>query len=1478
MLDTRYRKQTAKTRLLPAAAFVLLLLPALTARAEEPVLAIRPREAPEGWHLAFEDSFERADPGDDWVVLDGTWSLEQGRLTGHGQILTAARFPGDQRLEFDAGSAEPGDFSGILCAGDEGFKSGIFLGYASNDNTMSKILVHGREVASVPASAEPDRRYHVVCRRKGNSVSLSVDGQTILEHGISDVPADPGRARIGLYLWRPGWIDNVRVYSGSAAAAAQARDPGFTEIRNDDLQSYAATDDWRPDPARTGWRIETQGKGRAQVRCGPDAEDPTVVEVLRPPDSITSLFWKPGHPGRANVIRLQVSVPSGGGGVNAIVRTGPDYLTDLRVGKSWGLEFRAGGGAWGRHIRLVAPLEFRTDHWYMIEQHLDFERGMARARVDDSRWTDWTPLLKGRKADRIDEVYLYALGSSSGTSYQLGGIAAGHRSVENVNTLVYQTLGSATRNTLCLEMKLLDEQGEAEFMTSQGATPVSAVLFNSREITLYTARGDGARAPFLRGAAVAPGKRCRVEVQHDFEHARVRGRVNGLPWSRWFAFVDGNTAGGFDTTSVTTYSPESNPETLLLTRLYTTYLDVPPLPERNAVVSQAVHNGGFEQLLPGIVGEYPDHWIVERSHRRDEVRLVTDPHASRGGRRHVCVRPAGDEGVRLHNLKYGGLEYEPGVTYRFEFWACAREDRATAITVDPGKRTFEVTSQEWTRFTFDRLHPMTAEPKLGLRLQVRGGPVGIDDVSALPKGVPSPPAAKAADWAALRALPCVAGWSSRDTERVVIGVANPEGPAAARVPVEFELRELWSAHRFTFVTPDNLRVVDAAAPERTVLWSLQEADACSGATPRDRLVLAVDCPAGSVKQYHVYLAGRTVSDGPTYLPTKLPDALKGAAASRLETRVLSREERGAAPRQTTPAAGDGKAWGAPALVRLMPETDPRPGPLRVAAARGEIESLQVCVEAPTDRPLSGVRLEVDPFVASSGGPALIPEAVRIWSQEFVHLPCGNASVNGTMGGYKWNAGAFSRAGEHPDPLLPWRALDIPAGARKAAWITIRVPREARAGIYSGRVVARCDGSDQLTVLVELEVFDFDMPGRRRFAPALGADPRGRLPDGVERAEVALDIAILLAERGMVPWTYGNRSSAYNVPWHHDPKTGGATFDFGIMDRNLPRLKELGLSYLFFSFRHYGGDRVASVFDSGREEIHVDTERGRAMWRTWIRHVGGYLHERGWGDRAFVYIADEIERSVDEGCRELGRLIRESPPGMRTWVLSAATGPWWTHLEETDIFGGPISTENLQRFRKQGGEWWGLYNRPWLIGSPLWTTRVIGLHSYLTGATGYAHWAVASWENRPWINAGMILRGEGANPARGGKALTWGMFAPGMACIIYPWPDFEGAPERGDHPSVVPSIRLEALAEGVDDYEYAALLQETIAALSGPRADHGRALMRRLADLVEAGSLGGDFTHRQKSHGVFVVDEEAFAELRTEIGRFLGTQRQRRRGE
>ena len=77
-------------------------------------------QTPPGWKLAFEDYFARDELGDDWRIVAGAWEERAGGgmgdagLYGKGDILVNRHFPGDVRVEFDASSMDPGDFSAIL--------------------------------------------------------------------------------------------------------------------------------------------------------------------------------------------------------------------------------------------------------------------------------------------------------------------------------------------------------------------------------------------------------------------------------------------------------------------------------------------------------------------------------------------------------------------------------------------------------------------------------------------------------------------------------------------------------------------------------------------------------------------------------------------------------------------------------------------------------------------------------------------------------------------------------------------------------------------------------------------------------------------------------------------------------------------------------------------------------------------------------------------------------------------------------------------------------------------------------------------------------------------------------------------------------------------------------------------------------------------------------------------------------------------
>jgi hypothetical protein len=157
-----------------------------------------------------------------------------------------------------------------------------------------------------------------------------------------------------------------------------------------------------------------------------------------------------------------------------------------------------------------------------------------------------------------------------------------------------------------------------------------------------------------------------------------------------------------------------------------------------------------------------------------------------------------------------------------------------------------------------------------------------------------------------------------------------------------------------------------------------------------------------------------------------------------------------------------------------------------------------------------------------------------------------------------------------------------------------------------------------------------------------------------------------------------------------------------------------------------------------------------------------------------------------------------------------------------------------RIEAAGGELWvyqalvqGRRTPSWQLDFPVTHYRVLGgFLSASQGMTGLLYWAVDRWQRDPWTDPTYEH--------------TTSCCYPGDGTLVYP-----GGPAgvRG----VVPSIRLAMVRDGMDDYDYVALLRarglgDDAAALMEPAASSwwrwtsdGRvlgAVRHRLADLLE----------------------------------------------
>jgi len=188
-----------------------------------------PVHGDDSWALRFSDNFNRStlhaaqidgEPPN-WQIHGGNWHIDGGVLHGDSDaiILLLWRFPGDQRLEFDA-MAEDNvcDLSAILGTGEQASPNdGYFFGFGSVNNTLSKLLAKGREVVRSDTRIVPGKVHRVICQREGGRLTHIIDGKVVAIYEDDQPLTGPGHDAISLYIFGTGMIDNVRIYTKAAA-------------------------------------------------------------------------------------------------------------------------------------------------------------------------------------------------------------------------------------------------------------------------------------------------------------------------------------------------------------------------------------------------------------------------------------------------------------------------------------------------------------------------------------------------------------------------------------------------------------------------------------------------------------------------------------------------------------------------------------------------------------------------------------------------------------------------------------------------------------------------------------------------------------------------------------------------------------------------------------------------------------------------------------------------------------------------------------------------------------------------------------------------------------------------------------------------------------------------------------------------------------------------------------------------------------
>ncbi len=543
-----------------------------------------------------------------------------------------------------------------------------------------------------------------------------------------------------------------------------------------------------------------------------------------------------------------------------------------------------------------------------------------------------------------------------------------------------------------------------------------------------------------------------------------------------------------------------------------------------------------------------------------------------------------------------------------------------------------------------------------------------------------------------------------------------------------------------------------------------------------------------------------------------------------------------------------KVFLADSLMKVFREAEEGEPPLQegvvqIKGARNERESFQIVVAADPRR-LEGVGVTVSDL-RQEGGHGVVQSA------RIAVNPVGYVET-------QQPAYQVHRVGWWPDPLMPPGPVRVEADQRQPFWVTVYVPESAPAGEYRGVITVSAEGRDDQHLPLELKVWDFTLAATPALPSALaiythtlsrfyGQDP---IPEPVLRRFWDMLFTHRLSSDDL-----GNpieQGVAAVIDGRLEPP-----FDYSTFDRRLEYCFARGLTAFMAA-------RLPGFLEEGPDLTEEEQDRLAA----YLGDLAQHLDSRGWLDRAFVMVWDEPrDRWAEHVLKEL-EVVHRAHPRLRSRLDGPVTGPLVDRCQqEVDIWGlhmlniarGAGEAEaNIERWRREKRALW-MYvacdtHHPYpniFIDYPLIDCRMLPWICWKYDIACLLYWSAnyfgeanlagndphEKWPNRPWVSGNFV-------ESWGGRRNIYN----GDGHLIYPGP--EGAP--------LSSVRLEALRDGMEDYDYLWLLESGLRMLEKAGVEAGVAAEAR--QWLESQQVVTSFTEWERDPESVLKARETLASL------------------
>jgi len=497
---------------------------------------------------------------------------------------------------------------------------------------------------------------------------------------------------------------------------------------------------------------------------------------------------------------------------------------------------------------------------------------------------------------------------------------------------------------------------------------------------------------------------------------------------------------------------------------------------------------------------------------------------------------------------------------------------------------------------------------------------------------------------------------------------------------------------------------------------------------------------------------------------------------------------------------------------------------RLKLARNEYESFQIVLEA-ASRDITFENIDFSDLMGSED--RMIPADSLSWKRvDYVETAITPAYP-------------VERIGKWADPLLPAGRFTVTRDSRASVWITLRTTVDTAPGLYRGTVTVQPVAMRPSSVALTVRVWDFSLTDETHLHTLtwLGRGAIGSfydLGDSVEE-KAELESYLRRYEETLLEHRLGPGGSVAEG-LRKDPTTG--QFDFSELDHRLARLFGQGMNVFIMG-------TAPNLKRQGKEHY---TPEFIADFTEKLKVFGNHLRQKDWLDRAYVYVYDEAPESAWSEVRKMSRAIRNSAPELK--IIQCLNDPAGVNalqgfVDVFDVYITQYHQTGVAHLQDDGQEVWLAVcccpaEHPNLfIEYPLIDARIIPMFCWKYGVEGFEYWSPnhwgpnlekdssARWPDVPW------------------DPNTFGKYN-GDGYLLYPGPN--GVP--------YPSIRLKALRDGFEDYEYLWILSHLVeeAQRSGEqRSDQ----LQKAKDLLRMEELITD-------DGEFVRTEEVYFTYREKV--------------